>query len=138
MVIQLTQSRTDGRAIALSVIGVAQPVSLDVNLFDHIITNLISNAFKYSEGKQNPEVILSYEKINKVKITFKDYGIGIPLKDQKGLFASFYRATNVKNIQGSGLGLSIVKEFVEMHGGTISVNSDQDQGSEFVVIIPTN
>ena len=137
-VVQLTQSRTDGRGIALSVIGVGQPVNIDANLFDHIITNLISNAFKYSEGKQDPKIILSYEKINKVKITFKDYGIGIPLKDQKGLFASFYRATNVKNIQGSGLGLSIVKEFVEMHGGTISVNSEQDMGSEFVVIIPTD
>lgn len=136
-VTQLTENRKDGRSIDFSVIGVAQPVNIDVNLFDHVVANLISNAFKYSEGKDDPKVILSYEKTNEVKITFKDYGIGIPKKDQKGLFASFYRATNVKNIQGTGLGLSIVKEFVEMHGGTISVNSEQDMGSEFIVIIPT-
>ncbi|KYG72260.1 hypothetical protein MB14_09475 [Roseivirga ehrenbergii] len=133
---ELTENRKDGRSIDFSVIGVVQPVNIDVNLFDHIVANLISNAFKYSEGKEDPKVTLSYEKTHEVKITFKDYGIGIPKKDQKGLFASFYRATNVKNIQGTGLGLSIVKEFVEMHGGTISVNSEQDMGSEFVVIIP--
>jgi signal transduction histidine kinase len=69
-------------------------------------------------------------------MTVMDYGIGIPLKDQKGLFTSFYRATNVRNIQGSGLGLSIVKQFIDMHGGTIEVMSDVDQGCEFIVQIP--
>ena len=134
---QLTQSRTDGRAIDFSVIGVSRKVDIDVNLFDHVLTNLISNALKYSEGCENPEITLSFEKTNSVKFTVKDYGIGIPLKDQKGLFKSFYRATNVKNIQGSGLGLSIVKEFVEMHGGTISVDSDTNQGAQFTVLIPS-
>jgi signal transduction histidine kinase len=72
-----------------------------------------------------------------VLISCKDQGIGIPKKDQKGLFSSFYRATNVKNIQGSGLGLSIVKEFVVMHGGTIQVISDTNKGSTFNISIPT-
>jgi signal transduction histidine kinase len=69
-------------------------------------------------------------------MTVKDYGIGIPLKDQKGLFNTFYRATNVRNIQGSGLGLSIVKQFIEMHGGSIHVKSELHQGCEFIVEIP--
>ena len=91
---------------------------------------------KYSEGKQDPEVTLRYTKLDHVNIHVKDYGIGIPKKDQKGLFQTFYRATNVQNIQGSGLGLSIVKEFVDLHGGTINVVSEKDKGSEFIVEVP--
>jgi signal transduction histidine kinase len=103
---------------------------------EHILSNLFTNALKYSEGKSDPEVTISYEMLSKAKISVKDYGIGIPLKDQKGLFSSFYRATNVKNIQGTGLGLSIAKEFIEMHGGTISVVSDTNKGSEFILLLP--
>ena len=69
-------------------------------------------------------------------LSVKDFGIGIPDKDKKGLFESFFRATNVRNIQGSGLGLSIVKEFTEMHGGTIEVVSEEGKGSEFILELP--
>ena len=124
------------RNVKLSVTGVPQPVAMDNQLFDHVMQNLISNALKYSVGKQDPEVTLRYQKLDHVSIHVKDYGIGIPKKDQKGLFQTFYRATNVQNIQGSGLGLSIVKEFVELHGGTINVVSEKDAGSEFIVEVP--
>ena len=126
----------DPTSIDFKVVGVPRPVTYDRQLIDHVISNLISNAVKYSEGKSTPEVTLAYNKLKTVNLHVKDYGIGIPKKDQKGLFQSFYRATNVKNIQGSGLGLSIVKEFTEMHGGTVSVISDVGEGSEFIVEIP--
>lgn len=131
-----TQSRSDGRSIKFKVTGVPRPVLLDEQLFDHILTNLISNAFKYSEGKADPEIYLDFSELDNVNFSVKDDGIGIPAKDQKGLFSSFYRATNVQNIQGSGLGLSIVKEFIEMHGGSIEVDSKKNTGSTFKLKMP--
>ena len=125
-------------SINFKVQGVPRPVSIDIQLFDHVISNLLSNALKYSEGKPSPEMILAFNDIDKVRVHVKDYGIGIPKKDQKGLFQSFYRATNVKNIQGSGLGLSIVKEFTEMHGGQVHLESEANKGAEFIVEIPYN
>nr|WP_290427049.1 ATP-binding protein [Algoriphagus limi] len=104
---------------------------------DHILTNLLANSLKYSEGKSNPELTINFENLSELQISIKDFGIGIPEKDQKDLFSSFFRATNVKNIQGSGLGLSIVKEFVNLHQGTIEVKSEVNKGSEFIVKIPT-
>jgi len=133
---RITLGREDRRTIQLQVVGVKRPVPADANLLEHILGNLFTNALKYSEGKPNPLVTISFELLSQVRISVKDFGIGIPLKDQKGLFASFYRATNVKNIQGTGLGLSIVKEFIDMHGGTISVISDTNQGSEFILVLP--
>ncbi|WP_198672951.1 PAS domain S-box protein [Algoriphagus litoralis] len=133
---RITAGRMDGRSIQLNVIGVKQEVPADSMLMEHILGNLFTNALKYSEGKPDPKVTISFEILSHARILVKDFGIGIPAKDQKGLFSSFYRATNVKNIQGSGLGLSIAKEFIEMHGGTISVVSDTNQGSEFILLLP--
>ena len=62
-----------------------------------------------------------------------DFGIGIPVQEQKNLFQSFYRASNVENIQGTGLGLTIVKQFVEMHQGTIQIKSQQGKGTEVIL-----
>jgi len=135
---KLSDSRGDGRKMELSVVGVPRTVTIDPSLFDHILNNLISNAFKYSEGAANPKIDLHFNELNTMQIRVKDYGIGIPKKDQKGLFESFYRATNVKNIQGSGLGLSIVREFTLMHGGDIKFKSEKDQGTEFILDIPYN
>ncbi len=100
------------------------------------MNNLISNALKYSDKTIDPEIVLSFESLSFVQIMIIDYGIGIPEKEQKNLFTTFYRATNVRNIQGSGLGLSIVKEFVLMHGGSIDLISDTNKGSTFIVKLP--
>ncbi|WP_075348802.1 PAS domain S-box protein [Algoriphagus marinus] len=129
--------RLDQRGIILETKGVERLVPMDMQLMEHILTNIMSNALKYSPDAKDPELSISFNSLSEVLISCKDQGIGIPKKDQKGLFSSFYRATNVKNIQGSGLGLSIVKEFVLMHGGTIQVISDTNQGSTFNISIPT-
>lgn len=129
--------KIDQRGVTLEANGVERPVPMDMQLMDHILTNIISNALKYSPDEKDPELTISFNSLSEVLISCKDQGIGIPKKDQKGLFSSFYRATNVKNIQGSGLGLSIVKEFVVMHGGTIQVISDTNKGSTFIISIPT-
>lgn len=123
------------RNVQLIVKGKEVQVSLDSQLISHAISNLINNALKYSEGKGDPVVNISFEKAA-VKIAIKDQGIGIPKKDQKELFESFSRASNVGDIEGTGLGLVIVKQFIEMHNGKISLSSDSGKGSEFIVTLP--
>ena len=72
------------------------------------------------------------------QVTFqvKDQGIGIPLEEKQLLFQSFYRATNVGSISGSGLGLHITKKFVELHQGSITFKSEVNKGSIFRVNLP--
>jgi signal transduction histidine kinase len=66
----------------------------------------------------------------------RDQGIGIPPEDQKDLFQSYFRASNVEEINGTGLGLRIVKEAIELHGGRIEVESQLKQGTTFTVFLP--
>lgn len=110
-------------------------VLLDKNLIEKVLNNLISNAFKYSEGNPNPVVeVIFLEKEVKVKI--KDFGIGIPETDKDQLFSSFFRGKNAANIEGTGLGLNIVKNFVEMHNGSIEIFSKENVGTEVIISLP--
>ena len=96
-----------------------------------------SNAIKYSP--QNKSIYLSNIVADQnIIISIKDEGIGIPLIDQEHLFTRFFRANNVTNIQGTGLGLNIVKQYVEMLGGEISFVSKHEVGSTFIVKIPNS
>jgi signal transduction histidine kinase len=108
---------------------------IDKVLMSQVLINLLSNAVKYSIGKPNPEVSLEYQKDN-FTIIVKDKGIGIPANQQKNIFNSFFRANNVENIQGTGLGLVIVKKFVEMHKGKISFTSTLGIGTSFKLKFP--
>jgi PAS domain S-box-containing protein len=134
---KLSTGREDNRTIELNIKGLEREIQADKNLMDHILTNLLTNALKYSEGKPNPQLNINFENLSELQMNIRDFGIGIPEKDQKDLFSSFFRATNVKNIQGTGLGLSIVKEFVLMHKGEIQIKSELNKGTEFIVKIPT-
>ncbi|MEL7005898.1 MAG: ATP-binding protein, partial [Bacteroidota bacterium] len=123
------------RVPTFSLNGDKYDLMLDDKLFVHILNNLIENAFKYSPNGIKPELHLEYEQAG-LFISVKDYGIGIPEEDQKELFNTFYRASNVDNIQGTGLGLTIVKECVELHNGKISVESDINKGTIFTIFLP--
>ena len=68
----------------------------------------------------------------------KDYGIGIPLPEQKNIFTLFFRAKNTEYIQGTGLGLSIIKKYMELIGGTIYFKSKENEGSEFTLDFSIN
>lgn len=108
---------------------------LDQNNIRIILNNLLVNAIKYSPD--GGKVFLNVEGLdNRINICVKDEGIGIPEKDLNYLFESFFRASNTSNIQGSGLGLSIVKKSVDLHRGRISVESKEGMGTEFKVTIP--
>ena len=110
-------------------------VNLDKMHLKSIITNLVSNAIKYSP-KQETIKILSYLKKDDLIIDIKDNGIGIPINDQPHLFERFFRAKNVINIQGTGLGLNLVKRHVELINGNISFKSEEGKGSTFSVKLP--
>lgn len=104
----------------------------DERLLHQVITNLVSNALKYSpEG----ETVLLRIEFNEdmLSISVKDNGIGISADDLAKLFEPFHRGQNVENIQGTGFGLAIVQRTLELLGGTIEVNSELGNGSEFIV-----
>ena len=111
-------------------------VKLDKKLMRQIIVNLVSNAIKYSAADQVVTITVTYQH-DKVIIYVQDQGIGIPAIDLAHLFAPFHRAANVGTIAGTGLGLTIVKESVELHGGQIRVDSVVDVGTRFTLAIPT-
>ncbi|TAK71460.1 MAG: PAS domain S-box protein [Betaproteobacteria bacterium] len=110
-------------------------LNLDEKLLRHILTNLLSNAVKYSPAGSTVSLQLT-ERDGKALIEVGDQGIGIPVADQARLFESFHRASNVGNRQGTGLGLVIVKKAVELHGGTISIDSKVDAGTRISVRLP--
>jgi len=122
----------------LKVSGDQYKINIDKDLFINILNNLIENAFKYSEASEKrPEMSVNFKKEH-LEITIKDNGIGVPLEDQNKMFKSFFRASNVDNVKGTGLGLAIVKEFVELHSGSISVESNLGLGTLFTVVFPKN
>ncbi|WP_020570115.1 PAS domain-containing sensor histidine kinase [Neolewinella persica] len=109
----------------------------DPKLLRHILVNLISNAAKYSpEGMDI--TIKSWVSKDECKISVIDQGIGIPLEDHPHLFDRFFRARNVENIKGTGLGLNIVSHYVNILDGHIDFSSEMGKGSEFTIVLPAN
>lgn len=110
-------------------------VLADENLLKHVIGNLLSNALKYSPPIEPVE--LGVELLaGELLFVVRDHGIGIPLEDQRHLFSTFHRGTNVGRVRGSGLGLSIVKRAVDLQGGSIDVVSQPGAGTTVSVRVP--
>ncbi len=110
------------------------PLAVDSEKIERVLFNLLSNAFKYTPD--NGTITVSYECDNK-NLTFKvvDTGEGISECDLGSIFDRFYQVDHV-HPKGSGIGLSIAKAFVELHGGTISAESSLNKGSAFTVVLP--
>ena len=124
--------QADGRSLDFVKEGHPIKLQLDPILLTHSLSNLISNAFKYSVGKENPQLRIHF-KPKEVVLSVKDYGLGIPEEEHLKLFTPFFRANNVTDIKGSGLGLNIAKEYVEVNKGQISVKSKLGEGSCFEI-----
>lgn len=107
----------------------------DEALLRHIFTNLLSNAVKYSPDGASVQFTCRREGDLAV-FQVMDQGIGIPVADQEKLFEAFQRASNVGEIPGTGLGLVIVKRCVELHGGTVKIESSAGKGTSFTVCLP--
>ena len=115
------------------------PLDLDHKTLRHIISNLLSNALKYSRPGETVDFMVSYsEDPAEIIIEMRDRGVGIPEESQKHIFESFYRASNVETTAGTGLGLSIVKKAVELYQGSITIDSKIDQGTNILVKLPIN
>ncbi len=112
-------------------------VSTDIRILQNIMLNLLSNAVKYSDEPISVSVHLG-SRDQLLFISVKDSGIGIPKSDQIHLFERFFRATNVNHIQGTGLGLHIVREYAQLLGGTLAFESEMGSGSTFTLVLPSD
>jgi PAS domain S-box-containing protein len=110
-----------------------EQVLLDEVLFKNILINLLSNAAKFS-GENQPIFVSTETTTSQLKFLIKDQGMGISKKDQEHLFEIFFRASNVLNIPGTGLGLHIVAKYLEMMNGKIELKSELGEGTEINII----
>jgi signal transduction histidine kinase len=134
-IIEETMSlRKQGQQVSTSHRG-GPRITSDNKKLRYIILNLLSNAMKYSP--ENTDIVLtSHQEDNNVTISIQDHGIGIPEEEQKFLFNKFFRAKNAGTIQGTGLGLTIVKLYVDLMGGSIAFSSRQNEGTTFTIRLP--
>lgn len=124
-----------GQTINIKGLSHIPPLHTDRRILQNIFYNLLSNAIKYS-GEGQPIDCRVNSTNEHLKIEIQDYGIGIPESEQQHLFTRFFRAHNVENIQGTGLGLNIVKGYVKLLEGHITFKSVPNEGSTFSVEIP--
>lgn len=113
-------------------------IVIDTKFFKQIISNLLSNAIKYSPNSAEVNFTISQtsDRIPKLLLEFQDQGIGIPEFDQEKIFEHFYRAHNVGMIAGTGLGMAIIKNSIDILGGTIQLTSVENQGTTVRVKLP--
>jgi signal transduction histidine kinase len=114
---------------------VHKEMMMDKKAYRTIIQNLISNAIKYSPEGGCIHIELQTNQ-QQLLLSISDEGLGIPEEDQRHLFERFYRASNASNIQGTGLGLNIIKKYIELLGGQISFKSTLGKGTSFYISIP--
>ena len=125
----------ESHQIAYHCEGGCASVPVDEQLVRHIVTNLLSNAIKYSP--RGGQIRLNVRcGIDVVTITVGDQGIGIPAAGRERLFEAFHRFENVGAISGTGLGLAILKRAVDRHGGTVTFESEEGEGTAFTVTLP--
>ncbi|WP_224491090.1 PAS domain-containing sensor histidine kinase [Robertkochia flava] len=102
-----------------------------------ILSNVLNNAIKYSD--EDGEIRLLAERITDqglIKIRVQDKGVGIPRDEQQYIFSRYFRASNAKNIKGTGIGLNMAKKHLQNLGGHIFFTSEEGEGSEFTIMIP--
>jgi signal transduction histidine kinase len=116
-----------------------ESIQSDRRKLKQIISNLVSNSIKYRKRDQQDglvEVVFEQHNDEHWRLSVSDSGVGIPAKELKTIFEEFYRGTAIGDVPGSGLGLAITQKLVLLLGGTISVSSEVDLGTQFVLTFP--
>ncbi len=134
-VVNLYTPYTDGRFLTVNIADEIGSWNIDSKILRHALLNLLSNAFKYSYNKPAPVLDVTIEH-GQLLFSVKDFGIGIPDTDQQKLFQSFFRASNVGVISGTGIGLMVVEYAVKKHNGSIDIQSEVNKGSIFTITLP--
>ncbi len=132
------QPKAEEAGISLGIFSTDQPLMLsaDENKIKQVVINLLNNAIKYNE-KGGHVLVNAWGKDETVSFSIQDNGVGIPEADLPHVFEKFYRAHNIQDAYpGTGLGLSICNRIIEIHGGTISVQSQVNAGTTFTVELP--
>jgi signal transduction histidine kinase len=117
--------------------GNLNPISADTDLLRVILKNLLSNAVKYSHAGK-PIFCGLMRQGDEALLTVRDQGIGIPSDEQSRIFETFHRASNALNTGGLGLGLRIVRDYVKLHHGTVSIESQEGVGTTVIVRLPVD
>jgi len=114
------------------------PVMFDPDKMEKVFNNLVSNAFKFTPAQGTIKVIIRNIDSLQAEIIIKDSGIGIPADQVTHIFNRFYQAdsSNTKAYEGTGIGLALTKELIELHKGKISVQSIEGRGSSFTILLP--
>ncbi len=112
-------------------------VESEPKVLQHIVKHIVTDCVKYRNG--TAQVHIAIERVGEkgVIITISDRGIGIPEREQNEIFTPFYRASNASHIPGTGMGLAIVSDFIDLHNGKISVSTNEHGGTTFVIVIGT-
>jgi two-component system OmpR family sensor kinase len=134
-VCQLHREMVPGADIAERVATAAMPMVGDAKLLFQVFSNILSNAIKYSPdgGVIAVDAALANDE---VVVAIADHGIGVPAADLDRLFERYHRGSNVSGIVGTGVGLYLVKMVVDMHGGAVTVESKEGEGSRFTIRLP--
>ena len=149
LILEITKQPGAAHLIECAIHPVAREAFLDKRILRHILCNLLTNAVKYSQDHQ--PVTLEVKRVagraqtgsdmntlpgDHIQLLVRDSGIGIPVTDLAKLFQTFHRAGNVGNRPGTGMGLAIVKKFVDLHRGTIHFESTEGKGTSVWVCLP--
>lgn len=136
IIAQLSPITKTGQNIHLNFTG-EEFFDTDRDIFRVVINNIVSNSIKYSGEKQAIFIKAKHQE-ESLLIEIKDSGIGIPKNEQDKVFTRFFRASNVTDIKGTGLGLNIIKRYVESLNGQIWLESEENVGTSFYIKLPSN
>jgi signal transduction histidine kinase len=132
---ELQHAQKPGQEVHISSPQQLMQVNLDKQFVRNIFLNLLSNALKYSPEGKPVDIVLTTQP-GAICVKVMDQGVGIPEDEHKHLFDLFFRARNATNIQGTGLGLPIVKKYIDLMQGDITVESQLDKGTTFTITLP--
>jgi signal transduction histidine kinase len=124
-----------GRQIDFITEGDARLIAVDQELMHHVLSNLLSNALKYAPAHL-PVICELHYQAQDARLVVRDHGMGIPAEALAHIGEPFYRANNVRSIQGTGLGLALVQKIVQLHRGTMHIDSQLNQGTQITITLP--